>query len=252
MTARLRNRSHALQALAGFVLLGVAWEIAGQTRLLGPSWPPLSRVAAALTSPTNFGLFQRGLSATLGEALLGYVIGIGLAAVSAMLCMLVPRLYAPIYRLSAILTAIPIVAVAGLLVSVLPREACPVAVAILAVYFTGFVAILAGFESASPVHQDLLTVLGATRQVRFFRLQAPAALPALVDGLKLGAPAAVLGAIVGEWFGAERGLGPLLVSSMQNYRIDIMWSAALLGAGVSMLVYGLLGVVERRVAADFR
>ena len=60
------------------------------------------------------------------------------------------------------------------------------------------------------------------------------------------------GAIVGEWFGAERGLGPLLVSSMQNYRIDIMWSAALLGELGSALAYGQLALLQRYVAAEFR
>jgi len=238
------------QGIAGLLLVGLAWELAARARLLGPSWPPLSQVVAAIGA--NLGAFQRGLQATLGEAALGFAIGIGLAATSAMLCVVVPHLYAPIYRLSAIFSAIPVVAVAGLLVSVLPRDACPVVVSVLAVYFTAFVAILAGLRGTSPVHHDLLTAFGASRWTRFSRLQAPAALPAFVDGLKLGAPAAMLGAIVGEWFGAERGLGPLLVSSMQNYRIDIMWSAALLAASVSLLAYGLLALLERHVRAEFR
>jgi NitT/TauT family transport system permease protein len=240
------------QGVAGFILFVGAWEIAGRARLLGSSWPPLSQVLIALTTPSNFGLFQRAVAATLGEAALGFAIGIGVAITSAVVCIVVPRLYGPIYRLSAILSAIPVVAVAGLLVSVLPREACPVVVSVLAVYFTAFVAVLGGLGGANEVHHDLLSVLGASRWTRFTRLQGPAAVPALVDGLKLGAPAAMLGAIVGEWFGAERGLGPLLVSSMQNYRIDILWSAALLGAVMSMGAYALLAVFERTVAADFR
>jgi NitT/TauT family transport system permease protein len=246
------RRVPLLPGVAGLALFGLAWEIAGRARLLGPSWPPLSQVGAALTAPTNTGLFQRGLAATLAEATIGYVLGIGVATISAALCVVVPRLYAPIYRISAILSAIPVVAVAGLLVSVLPRDVCPIVVSFGAVYFTAFVALLAGFENSSRAHHDLLSVLGASRWARFARLQAPAALPAFVDGLKLGAPAALLGAIIGEWFGAERGLGPLLVSSMQNYRIDIMWSAALLGAGLSMAAYGLLALLERYVVAEFR
>jgi NitT/TauT family transport system permease protein len=248
-SARTRG---VLQTVAGLVLAGIAWEIAGRARLLGASWPPLSQVFAAIAAPANTGVFQRGLQATLGEAVVGYVIGISIAAISAMLCVVVPELYAPIYRLSAIFSAIPVVAVAGLLVSMLPRGLCPVVVSVLAVYFTAFVAILAGLQSTSPTHHDLLTAFGASRWTRFRRLQAPAALPAFVDGLKLGAPAAMLGAIVGEWFGAERGLGPLLVSSMQNYRIDIMWSAALLGATVSLLAYALLALLQRHVATEFR
>ena len=77
---------------AGLLLFGPAWELAGRTNALGPSWPPLSRVIAALTTPDNVGLFQRGLSATLGEAVPGYVIGIGGAMLSGVVCVLVPRL----------------------------------------------------------------------------------------------------------------------------------------------------------------
>jgi NitT/TauT family transport system permease protein len=252
MNSSTASRYALLQGLAGLLVFALAWEVAGRQKLLGSSWPALSQVFTALTSPTNLGLFQRGLSATLSEATLGYVIGIAVATTLAILCMVVPHLYAPIYRLSAILSAIPIVAVAGLLVSVLPREACPIVVSVLAVYFTTFVAVLAGLQSGNPVHHDVLSVLGASKATRLIRLQAPSALPAFVDGLKLGAPAAMLGAIVGEWFGAERGIGPLLVSSMQNYRIDIMWSAALLGAVVSMTLYGLLALLERYVVAEFR
>jgi ABC-type nitrate/sulfonate/bicarbonate transport system permease component len=240
------------QSCAGVALLLAAWELAGQTSALGPSFPPLTKVIQALANPTNTALFQRALSATLGEASLGYAIGMAIAIVSAVVCVIVPRLYGTIYRLSAILSAIPVVALAGLLVSVLPREACPVAVSILAVYFTAFVAVLAGLEGAQQVHHDVLSVLGASRWSRFVRLQAPAAVPALIDGLKLGAPAAMLGAIIGEWFGAERGLGPLLVSSMQNYRIDILWSAALLGAAISLGAYFALAAIERSATAEFR
>jgi NitT/TauT family transport system permease protein len=244
--------SSVFQALAGLALSIGAWEVAGRTRLLGNSWPPLTQVLAALATPANAGLFQRALTATFGEAALGYAIGIGVAVVSAVVCVVVPHVYGTIYRLSTILSAIPVVAVAGLLVSVLPREACPVVVSVLAVYFTAFVAVLSGLQDAPPTYHDVLSVLGASRWTRFSRLQGPAALPALVDGLKLGAPAAMLGAIVGEWFGADRGLGPLLVSSMQNYRIDILWSAALLGAFVSLAAYGLLAILERAVVAEFR
>ena len=136
----MRGVGAVLHMVAGLLLAAAAWEIAGRARLLGTSWPPLSQVFAALTAPANAGVFERGLPATLREATLGYVIGIGVATISAVLCAVAPRLYAPIYRFSAVFSAIPVVAVAGLLVSVLPRGACPVVVSVLAVYFTAFVA----------------------------------------------------------------------------------------------------------------
>jgi NitT/TauT family transport system permease protein len=62
----------------------------------------------------------------------------------------------------------------------------------------------------------------------------------LLDGLTLAAPAAVLGAVIGEWFGAPRGLGILLVSSMQNFQIELLWAAALTSALVSLAAYLVL------------
>jgi NitT/TauT family transport system permease protein len=72
----------------------------------------------------------------------------------------------------------------------------------------------------------------------------------LIDGLALAAPAAVLGAVVGEWFGAPRGLGVLLVSSMQNFQTDLMWAAALSAAVISLTAYAALAGL--RVAAARR
>ena len=62
--------------------------------------------------------------------------------------------------------------------------------------------------------------------------------PELVDGLRLAAPAALVGAIFGEWFGADSGLGLLLITSMQNFRIDLLWATALLGVAASLIAYG--------------
>ena len=188
----------------------------------------------------------------MSEAATGYALGVLLAVGGASIAVVVPQTRGPIGRLALILNSIPIIALGPLFTAVLPRWASPVAVATLAVAFTVFVAVLAGLDAAGRSHHDLLTVLGASRWERFRRLQAPAALPSLADGLKLGAPGAVLGAIIGEWFGAERGIGPLLVASMQNYRIDLLWSAALLGALVSMVAYGLLALLERAISARYR
>ena len=80
------------------------------------------------------------------------------------------------------------------------------------------------------------------------RLQLPAAIPGMADGLRLAAPAAILGAVLGEWFGAPRGLGVLIVSAMQNYQIELLWAAALLAALMSMIAFGLFTLLARWAA----
>jgi ABC-type nitrate/sulfonate/bicarbonate transport system permease component len=57
----------------------------------------------------------------------------------------------------------------------------------------------------------------------------------------------VLGAVLGEWFGAPRGLGVLIVSAMQNYQINLLWAAAMLAALVSMISFGACTLLSRIV-----
>jgi sulfonate transport system permease protein len=229
---------------AGALLLLAAWEVAGQTGALGSSWPPLTTVLEVYGDAATRDLLVRSLSTTVGEAALGYAIGVGIAVLAGSAGVLVPPLRGLIESAAAGLNSIPWILLGPLLVLVVPRWVGPVAIAALAVFFSVFVAVSTGFSAASAVHQDLLSSLGASRFVRFRRLQLPAATPELVDGLRLAAPAALVGAIFGEWFGADSGLGLLLISSMQNFRIDLLWATALLGAAVSLLAYGGFSLVR--------
>jgi NitT/TauT family transport system permease protein len=97
----------------------------------------------------------------------------------------------------------------------------------------------------------LFTVLGASRLQRLWRLDLPAALPALSSGLKLAVPVSLIGAVIGEWFGAPRGLGVLIVNAMQNFQIPLLWSAVTLIAASSLTLYALLTLLERACYARF-
>jgi NitT/TauT family transport system permease protein len=70
--------------------------------------------------------------------------------------------------------------------------------------------------------------------------------------MKLAVPAALIGAIIGEWFGAPRGLGLLILSAMQNFQMLLLWSAVLLTALVSLTLFGALTLLERLVYERFR
>jgi ABC-type nitrate/sulfonate/bicarbonate transport system permease component len=241
----------ALGAL-GLIALGVAWEILGRLAVLGDSWPPVSAILRTLLDPERHRLFRGALVTTVGEAARGYAIGIVIAFGLGLVAVLLPVLRGGLDRLAALLNAVPVIALGPVLISTMPRAQVPVALAALAVFFTTFVATTAGFGAASALHHDVFSVLGAPRPARFRLLQLPASLPVLCTGLKLGAPAAVLGAILGEWFGTEHGIGPILVAAMQNYQIELLWATALLGAGLSMLAYGALSLLERAAEHRFR
>lgn len=69
--------------------------------------------------------------------------------------------------------------------------------------------------------------------------------------MKFATPAAFIGTILGEWFGATRGLGLLMVSAMQNFQIPLLWSAVTIVSTASLIAYGLLSLVERYVHRGF-
>jgi NitT/TauT family transport system permease protein len=235
----------------GAVLFGLLWEAAGRLELLGPYWLPLSSVLERLGRASDGALFLRSIGATTMEAVAGFVLGTGIAIVLAALAALAPRSRSAMHRAVLVLNAIPVLAVGPLFIAVLPRSGVPVALAAQAVTFGVFIALLAGFDSTRPAHRDLLTVLGSSSRRRLTYLLGPSAVPALLTGLKLAIPTAFVGAVVGEWFGAERGVGVLLVSAMQNYQIPLMWAAALLATAVSGAAYAAVALLASAVSSRY-
>lgn len=249
MSERLRNW---LLGGVGVTVFLVLCEVVGRTGAVGRTFPPISEVIDYAIDPSHRVLFRRALDATFQSALRGFVIGVVFAVVIAGIGALIPRLKEGIDRLAASIHAVPLIALGPLFIVLLSRDGTPTAIAALASYFPVYVASVSGFEAASQAHHDVFAALGADRRTYFRRLQTPAALPALSDGLRLAAPAAVLGAILGEWFGAPRGIGILIVSSMQNFQIVQLWAAALFAAVVSLIAFALFGALERFVVARYR
>ncbi len=233
-------------------MLLAAWELAARAGALGPSWPPLSGVFAYAFVPEHAALLADAAARTGREALTGFVAGTLAGCALAMSSALVPAAAPGLERLAAIVNGVPVVAVGSLCAVSFPPSVNPAIVAALATFFIAFVATVAGLDSPSRAHRALFEALGASRAATFGLLDLPAALPAVADGLRASAPIAVVGAIIGEWFASDRGLGPILVNAMQNYQVDLLWSAALAGAALAAVAYVLLGAVARAAAGRFR
>ena len=243
-------RSAFLGAL-GIGLFLALWEVIGRTGVLGISWPPLSDVLEMLGDQSRRPLFLRALGATLDSTAMGYVWGTGAGLLLATVAHLLPPLRRGSDRLAAVLNSVPSIALGPIFLVLLSRESAPAAVSSIHVFFIVFVSVSSGLQRATAAHRDLFAVLGADRLKRFWRLELPAAMPALVSGLRLAWPAALIGAIIGEWFGAPRGLGILIINAMQNFQIVLLWCAVLLAVGSSLLIYGLLTLLERAAYARF-
>ncbi|PRY67857.1 NitT/TauT family transport system permease protein [Glaciihabitans tibetensis] len=247
MTAAARPGTAALFGIGGALLVVVAAQLVGQFQLAGRAWPPLTDVLAYVTTPAGSGLLLRNGLVTLTAAAQGLLLGVVVAVFGAALALVVPMLRPGFERFAAILNAFPTIALAPLLITTAGREDTPMVIAALSVGFVMFVTMTSGFANVPAAHSDVLTVLGSSRVQRLVRLELPRAVPSFFDGLTLSAPAAILGATIGEWFGAPKGLGLLLVSAMQNYQMPLLWSAALVATALSLAAY-IVFVQFQRIA----
>lgn len=241
--SRERMQSLALGAL-GVALFLLGWELIGAYRLAGLTWPRFSTVIEFLFEPSRRGLFLRAMGATFSMIAYGYALGFVIGFVSAGLVYVTPALRPGVDRLASTINAIPAIALAPIFIVLINREYTGMAIATINVAFVIYVATTSGLARSRQNHRDLMQVLGASPLTRFFRLDLPAALPAIASGMKYATPAAFIGAILGEWFGATRGLGLLMVSAMQNFQIPLLWSTVVIASTASLIAFGVMTVLE--------
>lgn len=239
MSARARRIALGAIGALGFL---ATWEAIGRLGWFGRTFPPISEIIPALWRDRD--LLLRSASSSAGRAAVGYLLGVAVAFFVAVSVLLLPRFESGVYRLAVVINAIPVIAI-GPLIQILGLQAyTPAVFAAMLVFFTTMVAATRGFRSGSAATHDVLSALGVSRWQRFHRLQLPEAVPSIADGLRIAAPTAFVGALLGEWFGAERGLGVLMINAMRNFDVDLLWSSASLAVAISATAYWFLGVAE--------
>jgi NitT/TauT family transport system permease protein len=244
---RLSSIGPVLLALAVFV---VGWKA---TVVVGgyPPFilPPPESVAVRFVEAWVDGLIAPHAGATLVEIGLGFAVGGGLAlAIGYLLARstLAERLLSP-YLVAA--QATPILAIAPLLALWFgPGLTSKVVICALIVFFPVAVATMVGIRSVDARLLELARSLRATRNQVLWTLEVPAALPSIFGGMRVGVTLAVVGAIVGEWAGAERGLGVLInLARGSLFDIPLMFATLLTIALVGVALYLVVVLVERRL-----
>lgn len=240
----MTEKRTGLEAALALVALMLAWEIA--VRLVGARFPVVpapSAIGAAGAQAVQ--PIWLNLRLTLIEASIGLAAGSALGLLLAATFVAWPRLEASLYNLVVTIHSIPLVAVAPiLLIWFGVGITAPAVVAALACFFPMVVNATRGFRAASQASLDLMRVLNAGTTQSFVRVRLPASLPFVITALKIGAPASVLGATVGEWLGTA-GIGYLLFSSMANFQVPLLWATMLVAAAVAAIGYLFFAAVER-------
>jgi len=189
-------------------------------------WPEIS--AAALVTGVEIGL---GL-------VCGVAIGVGVAVLMA----LVPwtaRLMGPAI---VVIQTLPVFAIAPVLVLWLGFGlASKIVMATLIIFFPVASSFHDGLRRTDPGLLDLARFHRATRGQTFLLLRLPAAVPALISGLRMAATVAPIGAVIGEWVGASQGLGLLMMHANARMQTDVVFAAL---AVLALLAVGLRAGVD--------
>ncbi len=185
---------------------------------------------------------------TLFEILCGLFSGAGLATVIGYLVAksrALERVLAPYLVASQ---AVPLVAIAPLLVIWFgPGMFSKILICALIVFFPVLVNTVVGVRAVPPALNDLMHSLRATRGQILLKLEIPAALPIFLSGLRIGATLSVIGAVVGELVGSDRGLGFLINIGRGQYDTALVFVAIFMLIALALALYGIVAWIESRV-----
>ena len=235
----------------GSLCLLAAWQIIGVSGIAGKSVPPPIAVLAIYRQAPLAALLLRSARATVLSAVSGFVLGTMLGIATALIAYLLPILRPGLDRLAVVLNATPAIALGPIFIILLSRELTPALLATIPAFFIVYVAVISGLGDAPRALTAMMITLGAHKAQLLFYLDVPTAVPSLLNGMKVSVTAAMIGAIVGEWFGAPTGLGVVMLNTLENFQVPLMWATILVVASISLAGYGLLTWAEHWAARRF-
>jgi ABC-type nitrate/sulfonate/bicarbonate transport system permease component len=243
MSAR---RSTWAGGAVGIAALIGAWSLLSTT-VFGPGdGVPTPWAVVASVFDDGWTFYSPHVEQTVAEALTGYLVGNALALGLAVLVLLVPVLERVITQIAVASYCLPIVAIGPILSLVLDGDKPMSAMAGLSVFFTTLIGALLGLRSADPASLDLVRAYGGGRWQQMLRVRLIAALPSTLAALKIAGPAALLGAIIGEYLGrVDSGLGIAMTIAQQQLDVPRTWGIALVSGAVAGIAYGTVGLIAR-------
>jgi NitT/TauT family transport system permease protein len=150
------------------------------------------------------------------------------------------------YPVAILIKTIPIVAIAPVLKIMLGNGIEPkVVVAALICFFPTLVNAVRGFRAVDPQLLELMHVLSASKTEVFVRVRIQSALPYIFSALKISVTMCVLGAIVGEWIGANHGIGYLLIQSMYEFDSPRLFATILTASFIAISGFAIVSMLEK-------
>jgi len=207
--------------------------------------PPPSRIL--LVAVRQAGLLLPHAATTLVEILAGIGLALAVAVPLAVVMHIRPAVERALAPFLIASQAIPVFALAPLLVVWLGYGlASKVLMAAVIIFFPISISLLEGFKSCDRDYRILFDLMGAGPLQALRRLYWPWALPYFFAGLKVGVSVATIGAVIGEWVGAQQGLGYLMIQANARLKVDLVFAAILWLSLMGVGLWALVGVIEKR------
>ena len=182
---------------------------------------------------------------TILESLGGFALGNLVAIAAAVAFVYNKTLERALYPVAVAVRTLPIVAIAPILVLMLGNGYAPkIAIAALITFFPTLVNMVEGLESADPQALELMHVLSAGRAETFRYVRWPSSLPYLFSAMRIASTSSVLGALVAEWIGTNKGLGYLIVLTTYDFRTALLYAAMVVTSAIALAFFFLVSILE--------
>jgi len=242
---RRREMPQWLGGVIGFGGLLVVWEIVGRTMFQKSGVIPPPTAIIQQMREDGFQFYWKNAKVTMHEAAIGYLWGNALAILLALSFLVLPLLERPLMRLGVASFCLPVIAIGPIFTVTFNGQTPKIILAAMSVFFTTLVGMLLGLRSADKTALDVVYAYGGGPAKMLSKVRVRAALPSLFAALRIAAPAAILGAIIGEYLGGESGLGIAMIASETAVNIERTWAIALVATALAGIAYGITALIGR-------
>lgn len=242
-------KKEAIYSLLLFIVLVTLWEILSRIGIFHPLiLPAPSKIIFAFFEVLSADYFLANFSVTLYETLAGFFIGCAIAIILGIIVSSNDLLYRILNPYIVVFQAVPKIALAPIFTTWFGfGPTAKIVMAITICFFPTFVNTVVGLKSVDEDSRLLFQSLNAKKKDIFMKLSLPTALPYIIAGLKSSLTFALIGAIVGEFMGANEGIG-LLIDTF-NFQLEMprVYALIIILSILGLLLYLLIEWIDRRV-----
>lgn len=239
------NIGSKLAPIIFVVLLLIIWQVVvtagGIEKYIMPAPTDVIKVLV-----TEFKTMVPHILATLYEGMVGFLIAIVLSIILAIIMDRFSLIKKALYPVLVISQTIPTVALAPLFIIWFGFGALPkIIVVVIVCFFPIVISIVDGLEG---VDKDLINhfkLMGASKLKVFLHLKLPYGMINFFSGMRIAATYSIMGAVIGEWLGGDKGLGVYMTRARSAYALDKMFAAIVIIVVISMAIFLLVSIMEK-------